>query len=101
MRRPSVWFSLAQADVGFERGAMRFLNRGDGLGKKNLRPLDEPIFAAGGFQCGECVLVNPGHVQRFQIEGRSLASQRQRRPAWRDRPRTLPQVFSQRRHISL
>ena len=60
---------------------MRFLDRGDGLGKKNLRPLDDPIPAAGGFQGGECSLVNPGHVQRLQTEGRRLASQSPRRLA--------------------
>ena len=50
-------------------------NKSIGLGKKNLRPLDDPIAAAGGFQGGECSLVNPDHVQRFQIKGRGPASQ--------------------------
>ena len=47
---------------------MRFFDRGDGLGKKYLRPLDEAVSAAGGFQRGEGSFVNPGHVQRLQIE---------------------------------
>ena len=58
---------------------MGLLDRGDGLGKKNLRPLDDPISAAGCFQGGEGSLVNPGHVQRLQPEGHGLASQSTRR----------------------
>ena len=69
----------AQAGAGPERGAMRLLDRRDGLRKKNLRPLDKPIFAAGCFQRGECPLVNPGHIQRLQTDGHGLASQSPRR----------------------
>jgi len=41
---------LMQVDVRLERGAMRFLDRGDGFGKENSRSFDDPIPAAGGFQ---------------------------------------------------
>ena len=99
MRRPSVSVQLLQAGVGLERGAMSLLDRGDGLGKENLRPLDEPVSAAGCFQRGERSLVNPGHVQRLQPEAHRLASQSARR--LQARPRALLQVFSQRRKRSV
>src|SRR5687768_2520674 len=38
---------LTKADAGLERGAMSLLDRGDGLAKKNLRPLAHRFSGAG------------------------------------------------------
>src|SRR5439155_19247023 len=70
---------VIQVRVGLERGPMSLLNRGDGLGEKNLRALDDPIAAAGCLQRSERSLVNPGHVQRLQPEAHGLTTQSARR----------------------
>jgi len=88
-----------QVSIGLEGGLMSLLNRGDRLGKKDLRALDDPIPAAGCFQCGERSLVNPGYVHRLHSEAHGLTAQSTRR--LQARVRALLEVFSQRRHISL
>ena len=85
--------------------AMRFLDRGDGLGKEFSRPPDHRFPGAGGVarqhQCDQRLLVKPGQIQRLQPKGHGPASQSLRRPAQRDRLWTLLQVLPQRRDISL
>ena len=84
---------------------MRFLDGGDGLGKKSPRPPDHPFPGAGGvgrqYQGNQRLLVEPGQIQRLQTQGHGPASQPLCRPGWRVRLWTLPQVFAQRRDISL
>src|SRR6185503_11672012 len=39
-----------QTDIGLEDDLMSVLDGSDGLGKKNLRPFDQPVPAAGGLE---------------------------------------------------
>src|ERR1017187_1631051 len=72
-----------QVAAGLPRGTMSRFDRGDGLYKKDSRPLDRPILGTGGMawqqQSCEGDLVNPGQVQRLQPEVHGFASQAARR----------------------
>jgi hypothetical protein len=78
---------------------MRFHNRGEGLGKKQLRPLEPPILAIGRFQGRKRPLVNPRQFQRLEPEPDRPTPQLQSRQQARAQP--LFQVDSQGRHILL
>ncbi len=68
-----------QVNIALPRGAMRFLNRNVGLGKKNSGESGQRIFPVGQFERGKRVLVNPRKLQSLQTERDGLASESQRR----------------------
>ena len=94
--------NLIQVGGGLPRAAMRFLDRGDRLGKENSRLLDERGALAGRaarqHPGDQDLLVELGQVQRLQPGGQRLAAQSPRR--LQARLRTLLQVRSQRRLIA-
>ena len=99
---PQRDIQAVQLELVPHHGAMRLHDGGEGLGKKQLRPFDQPIAVSDQRQRAERLFVNARQFQRFHPQRGRLPSQPQCRLQAR-LPRTRPrlQIAPQGGHIVL